>query len=524
MPFASRSRMWAPRLSPLDDNGVWASNAGIVGLPNVGKSTLFNALTQTAAAQAANYPFSTIDPNVGDVAVPDPRLAALAEIAGSKEIIPTRLTFVDIAGLVRGASKGEGLGNQFLANIRECDAIAHVVRCFKDIDVTHVEDRIDPLSDIATIETELMLADLESLERRIAPMEKGPRAATRTPRTHGARREEPRRLREGRPARAAGVGRGERRLFQSLGLLSSKPVLYVCNVDEASVDKGNAYSDQVKEQAAKEGAAAVIVSAKIESEIAALPETEQKAYLEAIGLTEPGLSRVIRAGYELLHLITFFTAGPKEARAWTVEQGTRPRRRLASSIPISRRASSALRPSPTTIMSRAAAKRARARRVNSGSKERTMGSPTATSCISASPIDRHCRTRSSFEDFPPGEVVEYGGLDVSADDIVAFAREFDPQPFHIDEEAARATTGGLIASGWHTSALLLRMNCDAFLMRAAILAEAGVEEVRWKRPVRPGDRLHVRRLTLAARPRDGATDEAEVEFSTRSSTRTASSR
>ena len=297
---------------------------GIVGLPNVGKSTLFNALTQTATAQAANYPFCTIDPNVGDVAVPDPRLATLAEIAGSKEIIPTRLTFVDIAGLVRGASKGEGLGNQFLANIRECDAIAHVVRCFEDGDVTHVEGRIDPLSDIATIETELMLADLESLERRIAPMEKKAKGGDKDAKDLMTLAEKSlAELREGRPARAAGVGRGERRLFQSLGLLSSKPVLYVCNVDEASADQGNAYSDQVKEQAAKEGAAAVIVSAKIESEIAVLPETEQKAYLEAIGLTEPGLSRVIRAGYELLHLITFFTAGPKKARAWTVEQGTR---------------------------------------------------------------------------------------------------------------------------------------------------------------------------------------------------------
>ncbi len=297
---------------------------GIVGLPNVGKSTLFNALTQTAAAQAANYPFCTIDPNVGDVAVPDPRLATLAEIAASKETIPTRLTFVDIAGLVRGASKGEGLGNQFLANIRECDAIAHVVRCFEDGDVTHVEGRIDPLSDIATIETELMLADLESLERRIVQIEKRAKGGDKDAKDLLALAEKSlAELREGRPARAAGVGRGKRRVFQSLGLLSSKPVLYVCNVDEASADQGNAYSDQVKEQAAKEGAAAVVVSAKIESEIAVLPETEQKAYLEAIGLTEPGLSRVIRAGYALLHLVTFFTAGPKEARAWTVEQGAK---------------------------------------------------------------------------------------------------------------------------------------------------------------------------------------------------------
>jgi ribosome-binding ATPase len=297
---------------------------GIVGLPNVGKSTLFNALTQTAAAQAANYPFCTIEPNVGDVAVPDPRLAILAKIAGSKEIIPTRLSFVDIAGLVRGASKGEGLGNQFLANIRECDAIAHVVRCFEDGDVTHVEGRIDPLSDIATIETELMLADLESLERRIPPMEKKAKGGDKEAKELLALAERSlAELREGRPARAARVGRDERRLFQSLGLLSSKPVLYVCNVDEGSADRGNAYSDMVGERAAKEDAAAVVVSAKIESEIAVLPESEQEAYLEAIGLTEPGLSRVIRVGYRLLHLVTFFTAGPKETRAWTVEQGTR---------------------------------------------------------------------------------------------------------------------------------------------------------------------------------------------------------
>jgi len=297
---------------------------GIVGMPNVGKSTLFNALTQTAAAQAANYPFCTIEPNVGDVAVPDARLTILAEIAGSKEIIPTRLTFVDIAGLVRGASKGEGLGNQFLANIRECDAIAHVVRCFEAGDVTHVEGRIDPLSDIATIETELMLADLESLERRIAQIDKRAKGGDKDARDLLALAERSlAELRGGRPARAAGVGREEQRLFQSLGLLSSKPVLYVCNVEEASADKGNAYSDLVGEQAAKEGAAVVIVSAKIESEIAVLAQAEQKGYLEAVGLSEPGLDRVIRAGYDLLHLVTFFTAGPKEARAWTVEQGTK---------------------------------------------------------------------------------------------------------------------------------------------------------------------------------------------------------
>jgi GTP-binding protein YchF len=297
---------------------------GIVGLPNVGKSTLFNALTQTAAAQAANYPFCTIEPNVGEVAVPDPRLAALAAIAGSKEIIPTRLTFIDIAGLVRGASKGEGLGNQFLANIRECDAIAHVVRCFEDSDVTHVESRIDPLSDIATIETELMLADLESLERRIAAMEKRAKGGDKGAREILALAERSlAELRDGRPARAAGVSREEHDLFQSLGLLSSKPVLYVCNVEEASADRGNAYSESVREQAAQQDAATVVVSARIESEIALLPAAEQKDYLEAVGLHEPGLNRVIRAGYDLLHLVTFFTAGPKETRAWTVETGTK---------------------------------------------------------------------------------------------------------------------------------------------------------------------------------------------------------
>jgi len=297
---------------------------GIVGLPNVGKSTLFNALTQTAAAQAANYPFCTIEPNVGEVAVPDPRLDVLAEIAGSKEIIPTRLTFVDIAGLVRGASQGEGLGNQFLANIRECDAIAHVVRCFEDGDVTHVEGRIDPLSDIATIETELMLADLESLERRIGAMEKKAKGGDKEAKeilTLAQRSLAE--LREGRAARAAGVSREEHDLFQSLGLLSSKPVLYVCNVEEASAEGGNAFSEVVKGQAAKEGAVAVVVSAKIESEIAILPQAEQTEYLEAVGLSEPGLNRVIRAGYDLLHLVTFFTVGPKEARAWTIERGVK---------------------------------------------------------------------------------------------------------------------------------------------------------------------------------------------------------
>jgi ribosome-binding ATPase len=297
---------------------------GIVGLPNVGKSTLFNALTQTAAAQAANYPFCTIEPNVGDVAVPDDRLDLLSKIAGSKEIIPTRLTFVDIAGLVRGASRGEGLGNQFLANIRECDAIAHVVRCFEDGDITHVEGKIDPIADIETIETELMLADLDSLEKRVIPLEK---------KAKGQDKEAKEQLdlmlralvllREGKPARLVEVKAEERKAFDMLGLLTSKPVLYVCNVEEASADLGNAFSALVAGRALSEGARAVVVSAKIESEIAVLASEEQRDYLEAIGLAEPGLNRVIREGYALLGLITYFTVGPKEARAWTVLTGTR---------------------------------------------------------------------------------------------------------------------------------------------------------------------------------------------------------
>ena len=297
---------------------------GIVGLPNVGKSTLFNALTQTAAAQAANYPFCTIEPNVGEVAVPDPRLDALAAIAGSKQIIPTRLTFVDIAGLVRGASKGEGLGNQFLANIRECDAIAHVVRCFEDGDITHVEGGVNPVRDIETIETELMLADLESLEKRIIALEKKAKGGDKDAKELA---DIINRclvlLREGNPARLAEIKPEEQNLFHSLGLLSSKPVLYVCNVEEGAAAQGNDQSAKVSKRAAEENAIAVVVSAKIESEIAILPVDEQADYLEAVGLDEPGLNRVIRAGYDLLRLITYFTVGPKEARAWTIEQGTR---------------------------------------------------------------------------------------------------------------------------------------------------------------------------------------------------------
>jgi GTP-binding protein YchF len=297
---------------------------GIVGLPNVGKSTLFNALTETAAAQAANYPFCTIEPNVGEVAVPDPRLGELARLGKSAEIIPTRLTFVDIAGLVRGASKGEGLGNQFLANIREVDAIAHVVRCFEDDDVTHVEGRIDPIADIETIETELMLADLDSLERRVDALEKKVRGNDKEAKeTLDLVNRALALLREGRPARLLERKPEEERAFRMLGLLTSKPVLYVCNVDEGSATDGNAASRRVEERAEQEGAAAVVISAKIEAEIAVLSREERAAFLEAMGLHEAGLDRLIRAGYGLLDLVTFFTVGPKEARAWTVTRGAR---------------------------------------------------------------------------------------------------------------------------------------------------------------------------------------------------------
>jgi ribosome-binding ATPase len=297
---------------------------GIVGLPNVGKSTLFNALTQTSAAQAANYPFCTIEPNVGDVGVPDERLDKLAVIASSAQIIPTRLTFVDIAGLVKGASKGEGLGNQFLANIRETDAIAHVVRCFEDGDITHVSGRIDPTSDIEVIETELMLADLDSLEKRIVNIEKKAKQGDKESKELADLMSRALvLLREGKPARLVQRSAEEEMMFRGLGLLSSKPVLYVCNVEEGSADKGNAFSDKVKAFAAAEGNKAVVVSAKIESEIAILPLADQKDYLDAVGLAEPGLNRVIREGYALLGLLTYFTVGPKEARAWTITKGTK---------------------------------------------------------------------------------------------------------------------------------------------------------------------------------------------------------
>jgi GTP-binding protein YchF len=300
---------------------------GIVGLPNVGKSTLFNALTETAAAQAANYPFCTIEPNVGEVAVPDPRLDALASLAKSAQIVPTRLTFVDIAGLVRGASKGEGLGNQFLANIREVDAIAHVVRCFEDTDVTHVENRIDPIADIETIETELMLADLDSLERRVDALEKKAKGSDKDAKEAKETLDLVTRalvlLREGKPARLTERKLEEEKTFHTLGLLTSMPVLYVCNVDEAAAATGNDFSRRVEERAQAEGAGCVVISAKIEAEIAVLSRAERADYLAAIALQEPGLDRLIRAGYALLDLVTYFTAGPKEARAWTVTRGTK---------------------------------------------------------------------------------------------------------------------------------------------------------------------------------------------------------
>ncbi len=299
-----------------------ALKVAIVGLPNVGKSTLFNALTQTAAAQAANYPFCTIEPNTGDVAVPEPRLNELARIAGSKEIIPARITFVDIAGLVRGASKGEGLGNQFLANIRDCDAIAFVARCFENDDITHVEGRIDPLSDLDIIETELMLADLESLEKRVTALEKrakgGDKESIVTLRLVKLALDQ---LNAGKPAFTAKVPEDDEKAWRMLQLLTAKPALYVCNVEEGSADQGNALSDQVAARATKDGAKAVVISAQIESEIAMLDEAERAEFLETLGLAEPGLNRLIREAYSLLGLQTYFTAGPKEARAWTIPTG-----------------------------------------------------------------------------------------------------------------------------------------------------------------------------------------------------------
>lgn len=297
---------------------------GIVGLPNVGKSTLFNALTQTAAAEAANFPFCTIEPNTGRVSVPDERLDKIAAIGKSATIIPTQLEFVDIAGLVRGASKGEGLGNQFLANIRETDAIVHVLRCFEDGDITHVEGSVDPVRDAETIETELMLADMDSLEKRVTGLQKRAKGGDKDAklslelieRTLEA-------LREGKPARVVEINNeDEAKAFRMLQLLTSKPVLYACNVDEDSAADGNALSAKVAEMAASQGARSVVISAAIESEVALLDSAEdKKEFLEGLGLEETGLARVIREGYKLLNLLTFFTVGPKEARAWTVYSG-----------------------------------------------------------------------------------------------------------------------------------------------------------------------------------------------------------
>jgi len=298
---------------------------GIVGLPNVGKSTLFNALTETQAAQAANYPFCTIEPNVGQVAVPDPRLQQLAKIAGSQKIIETQLAFVDIAGLVKGASKGEGLGNQFLGNIREVDAIVHVLRCFEDDDIQHVANKVDPLADAEVVETELLLADLESLEKRVPAAAKkatsGDKEAKIMASVLGQALEL---LREGKPARLTEPKDDEEaRIFEQAQLLTAKPVLYVCNVAEEDAAEGNAQTEAVFAKAKAEGAQAVVVSAAIEAELVAMDAEERTEYLASLGLSETGLTRVIRAGYELLGLQTFFTVGPKEARAWTVHKGAK---------------------------------------------------------------------------------------------------------------------------------------------------------------------------------------------------------
>ncbi len=298
---------------------------GIVGLPNVGKSTLFNALTETQAAQAANYPFCTIEPNVGQVAVPDDRLDKIAAIAGSAKIIPTQLAFVDIAGLVKGASKGEGLGNQFLGNIREVDAIVHVLRCFEDDDIQHVANKVDPIADAEVVETELMLSDLESLEKRVPAAAKkaasGDKESKAIASVLGQALDL---LREGKPARLTEPKDDEEaRLFAQAQLITAKPVLYVCNVAEEDAASGNALSQLVFAKAAAEGAQAVVVSAAIESDLVTMPVEGRGEFLDALGLTESGLSRVIRAGYTLLGLKTYFTAGPKETRAWTFPEGAK---------------------------------------------------------------------------------------------------------------------------------------------------------------------------------------------------------
>ena len=301
-----------------------ALRCGIVGLPNVGKSTLFNAVTRTAAAQAANYPFSTIEPNSGEVAVPDPRLDEIAKIVKPAQVVPARISFVDIAGLVRGASKGEGLGNQFLANIREVDAIVHVLRAFEGTDITHVEGRVDPVADAETVNTELMLADLASLERRVQPLRKKAASGDKEAKVDvGLMELALAQLSAGRPARLADVPKGEERAFKALNLMTAKPVLYVANVEEASAATGNRHSQRVEELARSEGARAVVIAAAIEAEIAILPDDEEREFLESLDIAEPGLDRLIRAAYDLLGLITYFTAGPKEARAWTIPRGTK---------------------------------------------------------------------------------------------------------------------------------------------------------------------------------------------------------
>ena len=296
---------------------------GIVGLPNVGKSTLFNALTKTAAAQAANFPFCTIEPNVGEVAVSDARLDTLAEMNSSKQVVPARMTFVDIAGLVKGASKGEGLGNQFLANIREVDAIAHVLRCFDDGDITHVDGRVDPVADAEVIETELMLADLESIEKRranlVRKLKGNDKEAQQQERRLVAAQEA---LEDGQPARMVPVEDDDAKAWKGLQLLTTKPVLFVCNVDEGSAATGNEYAARVADMAAAQGAGSVVISAQIEEEISQLEPEEAAEFLAEMELEEAGLDRLIRAGYDLLDLQTYFTAGPKEARAWTIRHGT----------------------------------------------------------------------------------------------------------------------------------------------------------------------------------------------------------